>query len=73
MSNVRAPTPSASKRYRITYSYGKPDANGDYEVTHSSAVFVFDAEGKARLMVLPDDGQKAITEDLKRMLAEHRS
>ena len=61
-----------AKRYRITYSYGKPDANGDYEVTHSSAVFVFDAEGKARLMVLPDDGQKAIAEDLKRLLAEQQ-
>ena len=56
------------KRYRITYSYGKPDAGGDYEVTHSSAVFVFDAAGKARLMVLPNDGDKAIAEDLRRLV-----
>ena len=56
-----------ARRYRITYSYGKPDANGDYEVTHSSAVFVFDAQGKARLMVLPGDGAIAIAKDLKRL------
>jgi len=56
------------KRYRITYSYGKPDAKGDYEVTHSSAVFVFDPEGKARLMILPGDGAKAIADDLRRLV-----
>jgi len=58
-----------AKRYRITYSYGKPDADGNYEVTHSSAVFVFDARGKARLMILPGDSAKTIAEDLKRLVA----
>ena len=57
-----------AKRYRISYSYGEPDASGNYEVTHSSAVFVFDAGGDARLLVLPDSGQKAIAHDLKRLL-----
>jgi protein SCO1/2 len=54
-----------AKRYRISYSYGEPDASGNYEVTHSSAVFVFDAEGNARLMILPGSGEKAIAHDLK--------
>lgn len=57
-----------AKRYRISYSYGEPDANGDYVVTHSSAVFVFDAAGKARLMVLPDTGEKVIAHDLERLI-----
>ena len=57
-----------AKRYRISYSYGEPDANGDYEVTHSSAVFVFDATGAARLLILPDSGEKAIAHDLERLL-----
>ena len=57
-----------AKRYRISYSYGEPDANGDYEVTHSSAVFVFDATGAARLLILPDSGEKAIAHDLARLL-----
>jgi protein SCO1 len=61
-----------AKRYRISYSYGEPDAAGDYVVTHSSAVFVFDPEGKARLMILPDSSEKAIAEDLERLLAAQR-
>ena len=61
-----------AKRYRISYSYGEPDANGDYVVNHSSAVFVFDAAGEARLMILPDTGAQAITDDLKRLVAERQ-
>jgi protein SCO1 len=30
-----------SRRYRIAYHYEKPDKYGNYEVDHSSAVFVF--------------------------------
>jgi protein SCO1/2 len=56
-----------SKRYRITYSYGKPDKTGDYEVMHSTGVFVFDRTGRSRLLVLPNDSTDAITADLDRM------
>lgn len=56
-----------TKRYRITYGYGKPDANGDYEVSHSSAVFVFDRSGKARLMVRDSDGVDALAADLEHL------
>ena len=59
-----------TKRYRITYGYGKPDDSGDYEVSHSSAVFVFDRAGAARLMVRSGDGVDAIATDLKRLNAE---
>lgn len=56
-----------AKRYRVTYSLGKPDAGGDYEVTHSDAVFVFDRTGRARLLILPEDPVSAITADLERL------
>jgi len=56
-----------SKRYRISYSYGKPDKNGDYEVMHSTGVFVFDGTGRSRLLVLPDDPADAIAADLDRL------
>ncbi|HXZ92838.1 MAG TPA: SCO family protein [Burkholderiales bacterium] len=56
-----------SKRYRITYSYGKPDKNGDYEVMHSTGVFVFDGTGRSRLLVLPEDPADAIAADLDRL------
>jgi Uncharacterized protein SCO1/SenC/PrrC, involved in biogenesis of respiratory and photosynthetic systems len=29
------------KRYRVAYSYDKPDKNGNYVVNHSAAVFIF--------------------------------
>lgn len=59
-----------AKRYRVTFSRGEPDADGDYEVTHSSAVFIFDSEGKARLMARSDDPPQAIRHDLAQLVAE---
>jgi protein SCO1/2 len=59
-----------TKRYRVTYGYDKPDAHGNYTVSHSSAVYAFDRTGKARLLVRPKDSIEAITSDLRRLLAE---
>jgi protein SCO1 len=59
-----------TKRYRVTYGYGKPDAYGDYEVSHSSAVYVFDREGDIRLLADSTAESSVITGDLKRLLAE---
>jgi protein SCO1 len=56
-----------TKRYRVTYGRGEPDAHGEYEVSHSSAVFVFDREGRVRLMIRDGDGVAAIAADLKRL------
>jgi protein SCO1 len=56
-----------TKRYRVTYSYGKPDKDGNYEVTHSTGVFVFDGTGRSRLLMLPRDPAAAITADLDRL------
>ncbi|MDA8110207.1 MAG: SCO family protein [Betaproteobacteria bacterium] len=58
-----------TKRYRVTYSYGKPDKDGNYEVTHSTAVFVFDGSGRSRLLMLPRDSAEAITSDLDQLAA----
>lgn len=41
-----------ARRYRVSYSAEAPDARGDYEVNHSSGVFAFDAQGRARLLIL---------------------
>ena len=59
-----------TKRYRVTYGLGKPDANGNYEVTHSSAIFIFDKKGETRLMARSDDGADAIAHDLKELINE---
>lgn len=39
-----------AKRYRVTYSAQPATKGGRYEVTHSSAVYVFDREGNIRLL-----------------------
>ena len=59
-----------TKRYRVTYSYGKPDKAGNYEVTHSTAVFAFDGSGRSRLLILPRDSAAAITADLDQLAAQ---
>jgi protein SCO1/2 len=57
-----------AKRYRIGYSLAKPAADGSYVVTHSSAAFIFDARGRARLLALPETSATAIASDLGRLV-----
>lgn len=59
---------SLAKRYRVAYQMEKRDPNGDYEVTHSSAVYVFDAQGHARLLATENDSPDAIAHDLRRVI-----
>jgi len=58
-----------SKRYRIAYHYEKPDQYGNYEVDHSSAVFIFDRDGRARLLALSGNTAQQVASDLRRLLA----
>lgn len=66
-----------SKRFRIAYSVTPSDDPKKYQVTHSSAIYVFDRQGNARLLVpdmastTPDtDGLAA---DLTRLTTERPS
>ncbi len=59
-----------TKRYRVAYRLGTPDAQGNYVVYHSSAVFIFDRQGNARLLTGLSDKPDLIAADLKRLLAE---
>jgi protein SCO1/2 len=59
-----------AKRYRVAISYGKGYPDGDYPVYHSSAVFVFDGGGEARLLFQQDDGIDAVSADLGRLLSQ---
>lgn len=56
-----------TKRYRTTYGYGEPDAQGNYEVSHGSAVYAFDTDGEARLLIRSDDSVDAIAGDLEHL------
>lgn len=57
-----------TKRYRATFGHGEPDADGDYAVSHASAMYVFDADGEARALFRPDDSVTAMAADLARVL-----
>lgn len=58
-----------TRRYRVVYSLDKPDAQGNYAVNHSSAVFIFDGSGRARLLASSSSKAPEITRDLHRLLA----
>lgn len=60
-----------AKRYRAYFQRETPkQAGADYEVTHSSAIYIFDREGRARLLATPGTTTDGIFHDLK-ILAEH--
>ncbi|MCG7198594.1 SCO family protein [Marinobacter pelagius] len=61
-----------SKRYRTTFGYDEPDADGNYNVSHSSAVYVFDRTGKARLLLRPGLTTQQVSEDLAQLAKESR-
>jgi len=68
LSGTQEQLRTLTKRYRVSYGFGKPDANGQYEVSHSSAVFIFDRDGAARLLATGADSAGKISIDMKRLL-----
>lgn len=60
-----------SKRYRISYHYDEPDKYGNYEVDHSSAVFVFDRDGRARLLADTSNTAAQFASDLRRLVVSN--
>lgn len=65
---------SLARRYRLVYSVTPESKDHPYEVTHSSAIYVFDGTGAARLLIptlaagSPDNA--GVAADLKRLIAE---
>jgi protein SCO1/2 len=65
---------SLARRYRLVYSVTPASPGHFYEVTHSSAIYVFDGAGAARLLIpslataKPDTA--GVAADLKRLVDE---
>ena len=57
-----------AKRYRVAYQMEKRDPSGAYDVTHSSAVYIFDSHGHARLLATESDSIDTITNDVRRVI-----
>ena len=62
-----------SKRYRTTFGYDEPDSEGNYNVSHSGAVYVFDRDGNARLLLRPELSVEDIRTDLIALAEETSS
>jgi protein SCO1 len=58
---------SLARRYRVAYSV-KTDP--PYQVMHSSAVFFFDASGRARLVTLSTQDTEGLAADVRRLLKD---
>lgn len=60
---------AVANRYRISYSYGDANANGHYDVTHTSAVFAFDQQGDAKFMIRENDTTESIVADIRQLIS----
>jgi protein SCO1/2 len=58
-----------TKRYDTSFHRDTPDRDGNYAVQHSSAVYIFDAKGRARLLTDGTDKPAEITHDLHELIA----
>jgi protein SCO1/2 len=58
-----------AKRYRAAYRPRKSDSD---DIIHSAAVYVFDPQGHARLLITPDDAIVMAANDLRRLLESSR-
>ena len=59
-----------TRRYRVAYALGNPDEAGNYEVSHSSAVFAFGRDGQAKLLIRDSDPRELVAKDLLRLLTD---
>lgn len=61
-------TEALSKRYRSAFTREPSSPDGNYEVSHSSAIYVFDRDGKARVLATPSASHDDLVHDLHLLL-----
>jgi protein SCO1 len=62
-----------TKRYRAAFTREPGTADGSYEVSHSSGIYIFDENGNARLLATPADPQDKIVHDLQLLLGSEKA
>lgn len=63
-----AQTAAVAKEFKIFYAKVPGSAPGSYSVDHTAASYIFDKQGKVRLMVPHAKGQAAIVHDIEQLL-----
>lgn len=69
LSGAPADIEALAKRYRVTYAAERRDTSGNYEITHSGAVYLFDKNGHARLIASIDAPPEKFEHDLRLLLS----
>lgn len=61
-----------ARRYRVAYQIAKPskDNPDNYEVAHSRGVYIFDGQGRARMLAADTESVEVLSEGVKRLLAQ---
>jgi len=61
-----------ARRYRVAYKIDKPRPGGDgnYEVSHSRGIYIFDNKGRARLLASDSDSVKDLTGSLRTLMTQ---
>lgn len=67
-----AQTEALAKRYRVSFTRQGSEPDGGYTMSHSSAIFIFDARGRARLLANEDSPVDDFAADLPKLIAEQR-
>jgi len=61
---------SLARRYRVVFSVTKPSGGTPYQVTHSAAIYVFDAKGQAQFLIA---GLDTLNPDIPGITADLRN
>lgn len=70
LTGTMAQIDALTRRYRVAFSYGKPDAHGNYVVDHSAGVYIFGRDGRIRLLASDSNPPSAWVHDLKQLIAD---
>ncbi|MGH8121608.1 MAG: SCO family protein [Rudaea sp.] len=68
LTGTPAQIEALARRYRVAYNREAIDSNGNYDVSHSSGIYIFDRKGRARLLATSADSIAAIVHDLRTLL-----
>lgn len=59
-----------AKEFKVFFAPERPEDSGLYTVDHSAAIFVFDPQGRLRLLMNGDTGVEAMVHDLRLLLQQ---
>ncbi|MBS0431034.1 MAG: SCO family protein [Proteobacteria bacterium] len=70
LTGTPAQIAAMAKRYRVAFNAGQQQPGGGYEVSHSSGIYIFDRDGRARLIGTSADSAETIAHDLKLLMQQ---